>query len=458
MINIPEIGPGNGFSLFEEIHSLGLWHKKKIKGESPLIMECDFESFQNIADALCMASPFILRPVKNPFSFLASSSLSGAGNPCSDPHCCFARAKALGRFAALYADTVLIRDPFGDILHEKDSAKLRLEFSLKLGILDLLRPEIEAGVVLFAPTHFPLCDDGLKKFNQVEDAIKEGILRANEQIINRLLEHLEVKVEGTDKYNYLSISGTENFVPHEGIDVVPINRRSQLLRSKRRQKLSKDDVREVIQTYILDPALIDLQYRHIINWLYDVRYITDRPVDADLLRAMGENVNLQLNQLSTKASHPLPFIDGLDTKTLLKLREEEGEAFQVYRDRVRTLVEQSTLSDLEFKEAFRDLVQPELNQIDKAVASVRKMVKREMREKLIFGTGMVTIGLAAGAVTPEIGAIVAAMSGAKFGSGLLSNINTLLSEPAKARENDFFYLWKARELGNRKNAEQGHTL
>ena len=454
MTDIPEIGPGNGCSLFEEIDSLGLWHEKKVNGESPWISECDFDSFQNVADALCMVSPFILRPVKNPFSFLASSSLSGAGNPCFDPHCCFARAKALGRFAALYADTVLIRDPFGDILHERDSAKLRLEFALKLGVLDLLRPEIEAGVVLFAPTHFPLCEDGIKKFNQVEDAIEERVLSANEQIINHLIEHLEVKVEGTDKYNYLSIRGTENFVPHEGIDVVPINSQSRL---KRGQKLSEEEVREAIQTWILDPALIDLQYRHIINWLYDVRYITDRPVDADLLRVMGEKVGLQLNQLNAKASHPLPFIDGLDTKTLLKLRKEEGEAFQVYRDRVRTLVEQSSLSVLEFKEAFRDLVQPELNQIDKAVASVRKMVKREMRKKLIFGTGMVTIGLAAGVVTPEIGAIVAAMGGAKFGSDLLSNINMLLSEPAKARENDFFFLWKARELGNRKNAEQRHS-
>lgn len=160
----------------------------------------------------------------------------------------------------------------------------------------------------------------------------------------------------------------------------------------------------------------------------------------------------------SKASHPLPFIDGLDTKTLLKLRKEEGEAFQVYRDRVRTLVEQSSLSALEFKEAFRDLVQPELNQIDKAVASARKMVKREIREKLVFGTGMVTIGLAAGVVTPAVGAIVAAMGGAKFGADLLSNINMLLSEPVKARENDFFFLWKARELGDRKNAEQRHSL
>ena len=166
-----EIGPGNGCSLFEEIDSLGLLHKRALNGESPWISECDFVSFQNVADALCMASPVILRPVKNPCSFLASSSLSGAGNPCFDPHCCFARAKALGRFAALYADTVLIRDPFGDILHESDSARLRLEFALKLGVLDLLRHEIEAGVVIFAPTHFPLCEDGLKKFNQVEDAI-----------------------------------------------------------------------------------------------------------------------------------------------------------------------------------------------------------------------------------------------------------------------------------------------
>ena len=50
----------------------------------------------------------------------------------------------------------------------------------------------------------------------------------------------------------------------------------------------------------------------------------------DLLRVMGESAGLQLHQLRAQAIHPLPFVDGLDTKTLLKLRKDEGEAFDLF--------------------------------------------------------------------------------------------------------------------------------
>lgn len=130
MTELPEIGPGNGYALFEEIDSLEIWPKDQDQVESSWISDCEFDVLRKAADALCMASPFRWRPVRNPFSFLANSSLSGAANPCFHPLCRLARAKALGRFAALYADTVLIRDPFEGVLHVEDSDMLRLDFNV----------------------------------------------------------------------------------------------------------------------------------------------------------------------------------------------------------------------------------------------------------------------------------------------------------------------------------------
>jgi len=346
MNEMPEIGPGNGYALFEEIDSLDIRPKSYDHVKSSWIHDCKFESLQNTADELCMVSPFLWKPVRNPFSFLASSSLSGAVNTCFDPSCRISRAKALGRFAALYADTVLIRDPFEGILNEEDSDKLRLDFAITLEVLESLRAEIEAGVVLFAPTDFPLCEDGLKKFSQVELAIKEQVFNASDQIIEHVIEQLEVNVVSKAENDCISIRGTEEFDSHSKISIFNLDVRSRLGNG---QKLTKDEVRGVVQRWILDPSLIDLQYRHIISWLYDVKYLTDRPVDADLLRVLGENAGLRPPQLSAQANHPLPFVDGLDTKTLLKLRQDDGEAFQVYRDRVRALFEKWAPTAGEFK-------------------------------------------------------------------------------------------------------------
>src|SRR5690606_11599909 len=135
--------------------------------------------------------------------------------------------------------------------------------------------------------------------------------------------------------------GTERYLPHSAIDLVPIDGRK---RWSSGDVPTDEQFRDAVQTWVLDPAAADLQYRHLLNWLFNVRYLTDRPVDADLLYLLDEGPRAAHRPyLGARVDHTLPFIDGLDTKTILKLRSEEGEAFEVYRDRVRTLVEDTTL-------------------------------------------------------------------------------------------------------------------
>jgi hypothetical protein len=359
---------------------------------------------------------------------------------------------ALGRFAALYADTVLIRDPFEKVLYEEDSPKLRIDFASTIAVLNVLRPVIEAGRVSFAPTVLPLCEQGLKELRRAEEIIETQVLAACDALIDDVVEHLDVQLLTKKEYPYLSIRGTEKYVPHSTIDVIPLNGEGRWAGGV---SPTPDEVRDAVQTWILDPAVRDLQYRALMSGLYNVRYLTDRPVDAELLYLLDAGPRAaQKPFLSAQVSHSLPFVDGLDTETLLKLRSEEGEAFQVYRDKVRALAENSDLSAKEFQEAFRDLVQPELNRIDHAVAAARKMVKDSIREKLVFGTGLVTVGLAAGAVVPAAGAIISAMGGTKFGSDLLTGLNALVREPEAARKNDFYFLWKARDLAKNRAASR----
>ena len=440
MTEAPTIGPGNGYELFEELESWDFFGAED--KETSNVFGCDFDSLRETTNSLWMSSPFRWRPFSDPFSFLASTSLSGAGDPCFHLDCRLDRALALGRFAALYAETVLIRDPFERVLHDDDSRKLRLDFANTLFVLRLLRPAIQAGIVAFAPTDFPFCEDDQRVFRQVELEVRNRVLAACKLLLDDVVQNLDVRVCGSAESSYLSIDGIEKYVPHASIDLVPTGSTQLWVPGL---VPTNAQVRDAVQTWILDPSVIDLQYQHIINWLYNARYLTDRPIDTDLLCLLDERPRAAHRpHLGARMSHALPFVDGLDAETLLKLRKEEGEAFRAYRDRVRSLVEDTTLSQREFQESFRDLVEPELNKIDHSVAAVKKMVKASIREKLVFGTGMVTIGLAAGAVTPEVGAVISALGGAKFGSDLLTSLNALLREPEVACRNDFYFLWKAR--------------
>ena len=103
------LGPGDGRKLYRELQRSPLMKRQSGR---PTIGILGTESLLKCVNSLRMSSPFIWGPPDNPFSFLSSSSLRGAANPTADLPCRLDQAQRLARFAALYADTVLIEDPF----------------------------------------------------------------------------------------------------------------------------------------------------------------------------------------------------------------------------------------------------------------------------------------------------------------------------------------------------------
>lgn len=146
--------------------------------------------------------------------------------------------------------------------------------------------------------------------------------------------------------------------------------------------------------------------------------------------------------------HTVPFLEGMNTELLLKLRAEEGEAFQMYRERVSQAARATSKEDpSRANQVFADLVQPELARLDLAVANAKKMATRRVRENLVFGTGLVAIGVGTGLVAPDMQAVLAALGGLKFGSEILEGLNQLVSEPPEVRESDLYFLWRAGKEG-----------
>ncbi len=111
---------------------------------------------------------------------------------------------------------------------------------------------------------------------------------------------------------------------------------------------------------------------------------------------------------------------------------------------MKDFVDGTPVGSRPLKEAFNDLIRPELNKIDSAVKNARSMVKDSIREDLIFGVGAVTIGISIGIVAPEVGAAVSFMGGSNYLLKILKGYNSLLREVPAAKENDFYFLWKAR--------------
>lgn len=431
--------PGSGQELFEKFDELGLTDPVRT---ASFCFESGFDSIQNDLDAVRMSSPYVFQPLESPFSFLSSTSLSGEGNPCFDQGCRIGRARGLTRFASLYSDVVLIKDPFDRIFHSEDNPGLRLDLFNTLAVLNELGPAIRAGLIAFSPTNIPLSDEGRALYKKFESQVMGDVQGAADLVLEAVTRSIETAVKSTDSYNYLSLTGVDAYIPHEDLDIVPM---AGHVEWKKNHLLSEAESKAAVKKWIVDPTVSDLVYSRIINWLLKPTYLTDRPVDFQVLERLGNSGAIAPQQVIPKVNHALPFIDGLDTDTIIRLRQEEGEAFQVYRESVKGLVSNHDLTQQQFQESFRDLVQPELNRIDKAVRSANRLSSSTVRSSLLYGTGLVTIGLSVGSINPEAGAIATALGGVKLGAELFERIGSRVFEPATAFDSDFYFLWKARE-------------
>lgn len=97
-------------------------------------------------------------PRGSTFSFLATESLAGYPSPCANPGCRLQNVDSLSRFAALYADEIILPDPFSDFhaaiqnpTYVRDRWLL-LDIASHIAILHLLEPLIEDGIISFTST------------------------------------------------------------------------------------------------------------------------------------------------------------------------------------------------------------------------------------------------------------------------------------------------------------------
>lgn len=124
------------------------------------VLQLDTERLIELTEKCYLALP---RPKRHPptiFDFIANSSLSGYGFPCSNPECRQNKILELSIFSALYANCVFIRDPFEPLIGcgpSKIDDDHRLEFVNSLMTVYALEPLIEQGLISFAKSAVSLC-------------------------------------------------------------------------------------------------------------------------------------------------------------------------------------------------------------------------------------------------------------------------------------------------------------
>jgi hypothetical protein len=132
----------------------GIPTRNTVDAIAPILFRFDISALGDFCLEVSARLPRIAQPRPSLFSFIGNASFAGYPTPCSAPLCRIESVDSVARFAALYADHVLLPDPFA-AMHsqiEADSGRdsqdvdaWYLHVATHLASLNILQPLLEVG-------------------------------------------------------------------------------------------------------------------------------------------------------------------------------------------------------------------------------------------------------------------------------------------------------------------------
>lgn len=166
------------------------------------------------------------------------------------------------------------------------------------------------------------------------------------------------------------------------------------------------------------------------NWLH-----------SEILSAASESIT----PANVAFDLDLPILQGIPIETLMKVRRNEKESFQRFRDSLRLAVKERLKVDgsskiAEISEQIRlDLIEPELRNIRARLTAAEKVLAKKSAVGMFLGALVTTCGTLAGLPLPvSIAAGIGTASSTESGA-----VAKYFEEKQQAALSDMYFLWKA---------------
>jgi hypothetical protein len=412
----------------------------------------DLLDFAKEAHLTLLSSPPRAQSV---FTFSANATLSGAPFPCAGLDCRLRNLDSAARFAALYADRVYITNPFEPYV-DLESAGDFMRRTLAGDIMGMLyvQPLLEEGILCVQNNIVGLCRDCLAEVEGLEREISKKVDRARRRLLERYLKEVKVQVMTRGDEAFLAFLGPENLLGHDRIDLVgdlPEAVLEDYVPGSQRRLTKKEIKANNLLGFLVNPVAMGLFQQSVRVRLYQTQYLTDSEVELDLVTSIDRPEVVQLSQaLLAGLSHSLPTVEGVSLSKLVDLRREEGEAFQVYRDKLHAALKQSKgLNEFQIRQLVEDEISPEIHRIERTMKKARALLVKSLKTEMLIGAGYVAIGLCSGLLSRQAVEIVAAVGGYSFASSVAEKVMKLGGEPEEVLDSPYYFLWKVRRAPTR---------
>ena len=383
------------------------------------------------------------------FNFVANTTMSGFSFPCGELECKLTSIYTLARNAILYADTIYIQNPFEQYSKFSNfNDKLRNDIINDLILLDYIKPLLKEEIFKIAVTKIHFCQDCNLKFQEnYLTPFKNNLETFKPLIEDFLLTKIDFHVNYNEKIE-LEISGTNDLLNHpmviNFVEFVPDSLKFKAKKGKR-IKLTPKEVSDIgAHMFLFREIEKNIAMQDFYSSQFSCHVLTDREFDIQLLKLLNKDEytrNSKRGDILKNLNHFVPFIEDIPLENLIKFRKNEGEAFEVYRDKINNIVKKENLDIKDSKLIYEDEIRPELNKINLSIKNNKKLLWGNIQSNIILASTYVSTTLFTGILPTNMEKVIASVGGFGFAKNITQDALKLIKKP-EARNNEMYFLWK----------------
>jgi hypothetical protein len=370
----------------------------------------------------------------SPFDLLASASLRGDSG-CFRLECRSVKLATLARYTAMYADRVFLPVPLVHPSAGSDHGDIRYEFCRTVFSILQLRPLVENMIVRPIVSAMHYCRScAERELSQYQNGTQAAQLQARRHYRDFEFYCLP-SIEGFGVPGVL-IKGPDEYVEHGSMIKFflrrprwfPLTRKTGKSHRLSRATAEKAGLLEEIFGGIAS----DVCFHQSFQTLFNAAYLTDLPGEAEFLKILSERdeIAIRTAKICAQLVHEIPMLTDLPIRTVIKIRNESAESFDLYRATLRKLVleyiaKNQPTSEQVAREIYQDVLQPAITQLRVEAVRQRRIWTRKSTLTAGFALGVISLYATGVLQSPQVLALL--------GGGTLTGLLGQLAEPARVQ-------------------------
>lgn len=185
---------------------------------------------------------------------------------------------------------------------------------------------------------------------------------------------------------------------------------------------------------------------------FNARYVTDLPGEAEFFRTMNAHDELSrvTASLCAHLTHAIPILQDIPIEVILKVRQDEPEAFRAYRSTltgiVRDYVRRGTsVTDREAADIYLDLLKPQLDALELQATNLRRAQIRSGLLKVVASSAVIGLGIYSGLLPAQLVDLVKAIGGFSVATDLAETIGAMQKNPTAIRNHNLYFLLRLKQ-------------